>query len=135
MISPKKYLSRIYFPIAWSLIILILLSLPGSVLPSESNFKIPEFDKFVHLVLFGGFVFLWCLFYSSKKYPQKKMLLLFFYIFAIAVIYGIGMEFAQKYLIPNRDYSEADIIADMIGAGLAYGISNVTLIDTKNKPL
>jgi VanZ family protein len=108
---------------------LILLCLPGSVLPNEQGFKIPEFDKFVHVVLFGGFVFLWCLFYSAKKLPQKKLLLLFFYIFIIAVVYGIGMEFAQKYWIPFRDYSEKDIIADMIGAGLGYGISNITLVE------
>jgi VanZ family protein len=108
------------------------MCIPGSVLPNEQSFKIPEFDKFVHVILFGGFVFLWCFFYSSKKHPQKKLLLFFFYIFIIAVLYGIGMEFAQKYWIPFRDYSEKDIIADMIGAGLAYGISNITLTGTKD---
>ncbi len=34
-------------------------------------------------------------------------------------LYGIGMEYVQKYFIPGRDFDLADIIADMIGAGLA----------------
>jgi VanZ family protein len=38
---------------------------------------------------------------------------------------GIGMEFVQKYWIPFRDFDTEDIIADMIGAGLAYGVSNI----------
>jgi hypothetical protein len=27
-----------------------------------------------------------------------------------------------------RDYDEADIIADMVGAGIAYGLSNIFLL-------
>jgi VanZ family protein len=125
----KKYLGNVYIPLLWTLVIGILLSLPGSVLPSESSFSIPQFDKFVHIGLFGGFVFLWNLFLSTRyTHLSKKLLRLFFYVFVLANIYGIGMEFVQKYFIPLRDFDEADIIADMIGAGLSYGICNMVLV-------
>ena len=55
----------------------------------------------------------------------KRLLSLFFAVFILGVIYGIGSEYIQKYFIPLRDFDEADIIADMIGASLAYGLSNI----------
>lgn len=125
----RKYFAKLYIAISWTVIIFILLSLPGSMLPKESTFLIPNFDKVVHISLFGGFVLLWSLYYSVKQLSAKRKLRSFFFIFIIAVVYGIGMEYVQKYFIPLRYFDEADIIADMIGAGLAYGISNLMLID------
>jgi VanZ family protein len=125
----QKHFSRLYIPIGWTLVMLILLCLPGSVLPDERQFRIPQFDKLVHIGLFGLFVFLWCLHLSNKEIPAKRLLVLYFYIFIIGAAYGIGMEFVQKYFIPRRDFEEGDIIADLIGASLAYGISNLTLVE------
>jgi VanZ family protein len=125
----KKYFANLYLAIGWSVLIFILLSLPGSMIPNESTFVIPNFDKVVHIGLFGGFVLLWSLYFSAKRLPSKRLLRIFFFIFMFAVIYGIGMEYVQKYFIPLRYYDDADIIADMIGAGLAYGLSNLTLVE------
>src|SRR5258708_32469 len=128
----RKYFGNIYSPIVWTLIIGILLALPGSMLPNETYFSIPQFDKIVHISLFGGFVFLWNLYLSTRPIPASRLLRLFFFIFLLAEAYGIGMEYVQKYYIPGRDFDEADIIADIIGAGIAYGISNIILVgDTK----
>ncbi len=124
----RKYFGKIFWPIAWTLVIGILLAMPGSMLPNETHFAIPQFDKIVHISLFGGFVFLWNLYLSSRPIPLSRLLRLFFLIFLIAEAYGIGMEYVQKYYIPGRDFDEADIIADIIGAGLAYGISTTTLL-------
>lgn len=124
----RKYFGNIYSPVVWSLIIGILLALPGSMLPSETHFAIPQFDKIVHISLFGGFVFLWNLYLSVRPIPRAKLLRLFFLIFILAEAYGIGMEYVQKYFIPLRDFDEGDIIADIIGASLAYGISNILLV-------
>jgi hypothetical protein len=38
------------------------------------------------------------------------------------------MEYVQKYFIPLRDLDPADMVADMIGAGIAYGVANIFLI-------
>jgi VanZ family protein len=128
----KNPLSKSYIAIAWTVMIVILLALPGSMLPDEQGFKIPNFDKIVHISLFGMMVFLWCFYFSTKKIALKKLLLIFFVVFLCANALGIGMEFVQKYWIPLRDFDEADIIADMIGAGIAYGICNIWLIGKKN---
>ena len=124
----RKYFGKIFWPITWTLVIGILLAMPGSMLPNETHFTIPQFDKIVHISLFGGFVFLWNLYLSSRPIPVSRLLHLFFLIFLLAEAYGIGMEYVQKYYIPGRDFDEADIIADIIGAGLAYGISTTTLL-------
>jgi len=129
----KKYLAALYVPVTWTIIIGILLALPGSALPKETAFKIPQFDKIVHMTLFGGFVFLWDL-YVTKRFSETGRLLRWFFIFyVLANLYGTGMEYVQKYWIPGRDYDLADIIADMIGAGLGYGCSHLFLLTAGGK--
>lgn len=129
----RKYFSALYIPITWTIIIGILLTLPGSALPDESAFKIPQFDKIVHITLFGGFVFLWDL-HLSKRFPEAiRMVRWFFIIYVLANVYGISMEYVQKYWIPGRDFDLADIIADMIGAGLGYGFSHLFLLPAEKK--
>jgi VanZ family protein len=124
----KKYFSALYIPIVWTLVIGILMCLPGRMLPKEEGFSIPQFDKFVHITLFGGFVFLWSLWLTRRVSVTAVLLRWFFVFYVLANVYGISMEYVQKYWIPGRDYDLADIIADMIGAGLAYGLVNFTLL-------
>ena len=133
LIEPiRKLLSKAYLASAWTIAIIVLLCIPGTMLPNEQSFSIPDFDKFVHVTLFGGFVCLWCFYFSSKKYSIKKLMILFFLSFLFSNALGIGLEFVQKCCIPFRDYSQGDIIADMIGASLGYGICNIFLIVEKN---
>jgi len=144
----RKYFGKIYIPIIWTLVIGILLTLPGSVLPTETKFSIPQFDKLIHMSMFGGFVFLWNLYLSNRSMNRSKLagndlanpartnpainiaklLRSFFLIFILAVAYGVSSEYIQGCCIPLRDFDLADIIADMSGAGLAYGISNLCLL-------
>jgi VanZ family protein len=122
----KKYFHHIFYPIAWTIIVLILLTLPGSMLPQEKAFSIPNFDKLVHMGLFGGFVLLWSIYFNKKVTNSKKLLVIFFRIFIIGGIYGATTEFIQRY-IPSRDFDIADILADVVGAAIAYGIANIFL--------
>lgn len=123
-----KYLGNIYFPIVWTLFVAFLLSIPGTMLPSESHFAIPNFDKLVHICLFGGFVLFWDLYLSKRNTSSSRLLRLYFLVFILGNVFGIGMEFMQKYYIPFRDFDTEDIIADMIGTGLGYGVSNIYFI-------
>ena len=127
MKSLIKYAGKLYTPIAWTVFIIILLCLPGSMLPNEARFPIPQFDKFVHITLFGGFVWLWNFYLNRRTLSPRTLLRWFFLIFIAGCALGIGMEFVQKYYIPRRDFDTEDIIADMIGAGLGYGLSNLYL--------
>ena len=117
-----------WLALSWTIIIFILLSIPGSVIPKEPVFVIPQLDKIVHIVLFGGFVWLWCYYYQARPAALQQLIRRFFYIFVAAAVYGIGMEYVQKYFIPLRDFDEADIIADLIGASLSYGLCNLRLL-------
>ncbi|MBN9382879.1 MAG: VanZ family protein [Chitinophagaceae bacterium] len=124
----QKYLRNIYFPIAWTLIVAFLLSIPGTMLPSETHFALPNFDKLVHICFFGGFVLSWNFYLSERSNSSARLLRWYFLVFVLGNTFGIGMEFIQKYYIPFRDFDTEDIIADMIGAGLGYGVSNIFFI-------
>lgn len=114
-----QFLASRFPALAWTLVIFILLSLPGNLLPNENHLAIPNLDKIVHIIMFGSFVFLWSFYYAAKK-EGKNSGRIYFNIFIIACLYGISMEFVQKYFIPNRDFDLYDIIADIIGAFAGY---------------
>jgi VanZ family protein len=127
----RKYLSALYVPIAWTLLIIIAMCLPGNYIPNEQGFKLPNFDKLVHMGMFGGFVFLWSLYLTKSRSRAGRLLLGFFCFYLLANGFGVAMEYVQKYWIPGRDYDLADIIADMFGAGIGYGLSNLLLLPGK----
>lgn len=115
----RKFLHSIWLPVIWSVIIFILLIIPGKDFPEGP--EIPFFDKIIHAFLFGVQVFLWCMYtwYSRNRTPLGIFLLIFF----ISCIYGIGMEYVQKYWVANRGFETGDMIADIIGSicgGLGY---------------
>ncbi len=110
----------------WSIVIFILLALPGKMLPNENRLAIPNLDKYVHIILFGTFVFLWSFYFATKvhnnNYPIRKSLT----ILVIACLYGTAMEYVQKYFIPNRDFDIYDITADIAGAIMGFLIVRLT---------
>ena len=127
----KKILTKRYPALTWTIIIFILLALPGSVLPSESHFSIPDFDKYIHISIFCVFVVLWSFYYAAKS--DKKNRNFFFIIFITACVYGIAMEYVQKYFIPRRDFDVEDILADVIGSALGFIISVTILLIGKKQ--
>ena len=105
------------FPaLIWTIIIFILLALPGNMLPNESHLAIPNLDKYVHIILFGSFVFLWSFYYSAKPGNKNNSSGIQLVILIVACLYGTAMEYVQKYFIPNRDFDIYDIAADIVGA-------------------
>jgi len=106
----------------------ILLCLPGNNFPSNGLFGIPHFDKFIHVILFGGFVGLWCYYLAGRIQLQQQLKRLFFLVFLFAAFNGILIEYIQFYFIPFRSFDDGDIIADLLAASIAYGICNVKLL-------
>jgi VanZ family protein len=120
--------------IVWTILIQVLLCLPGSAIPSKGIFSTPQIDKFVHIILFGGFTWLWS--YWLYRRGADNLVLLFFIIYIIAAADGIVLEFVQRDYIPNRSFDPVDIIADMSGASIAYGICNIRYLSRAiKKPL
>ena len=117
-----KILSSRIPALAWTLLIFVMLTIPGKMLPDENQLTIPNLDKGVHIILFGCFVFLWSFYFASRKDITNQLNRKLFRIFIIACFFGIAMEYVQKYLIPNRDFDIYDIAADIIGAAVGYFI-------------
>ena len=106
--------------IAWFLVSLLLLTLPGSAVPKYPWLSLIYADKWVHITMF----FILGYFFSqpfvktqlSQTQRKKGFLLILF----SGILYGISMEFVQKYWIPFRSFEIGDIIADSFGCYLAY---------------
>jgi VanZ family protein len=106
----------------WLILIYILLTLPGKDFADIQNITdsiIPNFDKIVHIGLFGGLVF-WFGFALIRvnKEKTKKITII---IAVISCLYGIGMEYVQKYFTNHtREFSYGDMAADAVGAIIGY---------------
>ncbi|HZZ74554.1 MAG TPA: VanZ family protein [Puia sp.] len=116
----QKLLSKKTPARLWTIFILILMAIPGNMLPREEKTFIPNLDKLVHATLFGSFVFLWSIYYATRKEKNNHSNSRYVLILIIACLYGVATELMQKYLIPNRDYDIYDIMADSIGAVLGF---------------
>lgn len=92
--------------IAWTVLILLLWSVPGPNLPPGPI----GLDKLVHLALFLGFTILW-----RRAYPSPRSR---FWIGGLGILYGWGLEVYQGTLIPGRFADAQDAIANAMGVGL-----------------
>ena len=124
----KKIFGSIILPLCWTVLIQVLLCLPGSSLPGMSTFKIPHFDKYVPIVLFGVFASLWCYFFYCKGFSTEKLRKFFLGVFFAAAVNGILLEFIQYFFIPDRSFDVWDIVANLAGAGIAAAISYIKLL-------
>jgi VanZ family protein len=109
--------------IAEIVIIFVLLSLPGNSFHTSSNwFGILPIDKIVHVGLFGSLSF--SIFYHFEKSKQQKYksVRAKAYVLIFCMLYGIAMEYYQKYYVPSRGFEVADMLADTLGAIIALPI-------------
>jgi VanZ family protein len=126
----NKLLSKAFVAIAWTILIQLLLCLPGASIPSGGMFNIPELDKIAHIILFGAFTGLWCYYYYLKGKSPARLKTIFFIVYLLAAADGIIMEFVQLNYIPNRSFDTGDIVADLMASSIAYGICTVKLVKT-----
>ena len=109
-------------------LIFILLSMPGSEIQGTSWISIilhlPFADKIIHMGLFGSLAL--SLFFHFEQYSnvsfrstRTKALSLI-----LCIVFGIGMEFYQKYFVPTRGFEVGDMLADATGALLALPFFN-----------
>jgi VanZ family protein len=119
-IGVKRFLPGI----AWFFLVSILTLMPGKDVPEVGWLdKIPNFDKLVHAGLFGALAFLFSLPYFKSPSSQRQKLNHFIRITLAVIIWGITVEFLQKYFIPGRDFELLDWAADSLGAVIALWLS------------
>jgi VanZ family protein len=97
---------------AWWAITFWLLTLPGSKIPHEDWYDIVQVDKWVHFAFFFTWVVLFVLALRTRTWLIS--------ITVAAILYGIAIEFIQKYCIVNRSFDLWDVMADGVGAIAAY---------------
>lgn len=93
------------------IILITLLSLLKLSIP-EVNPKILGFDKIVHFCFYFGFnalIIITLIAYKVKSVNKWLILTTL-----IAILYGVAIEFIQKYV--DRDFDIYDIVANSIGA-------------------
>mgnify|MGYP000223698810 FL=1 len=110
-------------------LIFILLSMPSSGEPGTGwlsyLLELPYSDKVIHVGLFGSLAL--SLFSHLEQYSnisfrstRTKALSLI-----LCILFGIGMEFYQKYFVPSRGLDVIDMLADAAGALLALPFFNM----------
>lgn len=106
---------RYYLPaMGWIILILFLCTMPGSSLPKASLFDKLHVDKMVHFFLFGGTVILLAYGYFRQQGRISGWMLLLLAL--VASLYGLAIEFIQKYYTANRSFEIMDVAADTLGA-------------------
>lgn len=111
-ISIKKFLPGI----AWFFIVLVLTTLPGSDIPKAPWLEKIYFDKWVHIGMFGGLTFLFCWPFNKSNFSSQQRSAYFIKIAIAASIWGLTIEFIQKFYIPTRSFDLLDWAADSFGA-------------------
>ena len=104
-------------------IVFILLSVPASNFHNESNwFGNFPIDKLVHVCLFGSLSLSILVHFEKLKFTKLKTVRAHAYVLIFCIIYGILMEYYQKYYVPSRGFDVNDMLADALGAILALPI-------------
>lgn len=119
------------FPVFWTAFTIFLLCIPGSDIPSQGFFSIEGLDKVVHVILFGGIVLFWG-FWIRNNPASRQWRRLVIWTIILSTVLGIGLEFLQRYAIPNRSFDVGDIWADM-GGSAATGFFHLLWTGIKGK--
>ncbi len=112
-----RLLQKRIVPIAWLLVIHLLLLFPKTRMPEEKVKLFPNADKVVHFGFYFGMVFTLCMYLFQKRVisPRKRMAW-GICITLLAVADGIVVEFLQRTSWINRDFDWFDAVADSAGA-------------------
>jgi VanZ family protein len=106
--------------VIWFIIANILFFMPGKDLPEVSFLDKIYFDKWVHISLFTGLTFLIAYPFTRANRSTKKLLMI---ICITCVLYGVAIEFIQKYFASDRSFDYTDMIADACGCIFGYILS------------
>lgn len=107
--------------VAEFILIFILLSLPGSNFHNPNNWiatiiALPFADKIVHMALFGSLALSLFFHFELSSKPSLKTTRTKALALIVCILYGIGMEYYQKYYVSSRGFEVLDMLADALGA-------------------
>jgi VanZ family protein len=106
-------------------LVFVLLSLPGSNFRVHNRWfgKFPV-DKLVHVILFASLAFSFFMYFENAKFSFLKTVRAKAMVLIFCILYGIAMEYYQKYFVPSRGFEVSDMLADAAGAIFALPLFN-----------
>jgi len=120
-IRMKKLSITKFIPgIAWFFILLFIMTLPGDEIPKVDWLERISFDKAVHIGTFALLAILFCWPLNKSGFNTKERLGFFIKISIAVSLWGLAIEFIQKYFVHGRSFDLLDWAADTVGALLAY---------------
>lgn len=103
-----------WLALTWTLFIVIMCLKPSS---GNDFISFPNADKVVHFCFYFGFITLWYRYLLLKNsYFLKNRYVLV----AIAIVFGILIEIAQKIFTNSRQGDFWDVIANSLGALVGF---------------
>jgi len=108
--------------ILWFIVSVVLLTLPGKDLPHEDLFDIPYFDKYIHFTMFLMLTALFCYPFINLTTDNFTIKSWFVRITILVIVYGILMEFVQKFMSVGRSFDLVDIVFDALGSVAGWAI-------------
>ena len=112
-----KYLFWVMAEIA---LVFILLSLPSSRFADQNGWlHLLPIDKIVHVLLFGSLAWSFFYFFDQSGVQALQSVRAQAWAMIFCIVYGIAMEYYQKWYVPTRGFEVKDMIADATGVILA----------------
>ena len=116
----KLFFKKFMPGIAWFFVVLVLICLPGKDIPKIGWLTSINFDKAVHVGVFGLLTVLFCWPFYNSSFNEKERLQYFIKITIATSLWGLTTEFIQRFWIPGRSFDLFDWAADSLGALLAW---------------
>lgn len=130
-ISPFREIGLIKFMpgIAWFIFVLILTIIPGDDLPNNKWLSTINFDKMVHVGLWLVMVLLFCYpFKSLLQLTGKEKMRYFLWFAVLGSLWGLSVEFIQKFFVAGRSFDLFDWAGDSLGSVAAWLIARKKLV-------
>lgn len=127
-----------YLPIAWIILMHILLLMPSGNMPKEEFDLIPHFDKLVHFAIYFALTAAWVFYLSNQPGLTSRQLATWTILLPVlAIADGIAVEYLQRLPVIHRDFDWFDALADAIGtvAGTMLARYFAATWSAKEKPL
>lgn len=116
-LSIRKFLPAII----WFIIVLALMCTPGKDLPDVDDwFQRLYVDKWIHAFMFGLLAYLFMSPIKRSSFSTREKIQYFIRVALAASIWGLTIEFIQKYYIPNRSFDLLDWAADTVGVIIVF---------------
>ena len=125
----KKLEIKKFIPgIAWFFVVMIIMCMPGDEIPTVDWLTRISFDKIVHVGVFALLAILFCWPVYRSAFATMERLHYFIKVSIAVSIWGLVIEFIQKYFVPGRSFDLIDWAADSLGALIAYWICSKIFI-------